>query len=163
MYGIDGNTRENYTFFINYEVPAPTFAVDGAKLTGVLQMGFWTGTAFQPTYCQLSNLGPTFDSLPWGGGAAALTADATTGAISPSNVFTAVNGSNIAGTLEREQLSFSLLNATRALVITNPSAGTANLVVNPNPSLAGTTQNISIQVEDGGGITNTVPFTVTFV
>jgi len=163
MYGIDGNTRENYTFFINYEVPAPTFAVDGAKLNGVLQMGFWTGTAFQPTVCQLSNLGPTFDSLPWGGGAAALTANATTGAVSPSNVFTAVNGSNIAGTLEREQLSFSLLNATRALVITNPSAGTANLVVNPNPSLAGTTENISIQVEDGGGITNTVPFTVTFV
>ena len=175
MYGNDGNTRENYTFFINYQVPSPTFAVDGTRLIGTMQLGFWSGTTFNPTNCQLSNLGPSFDSLPWGGGAATLTVTASTGAVSPSDLFKAINGSNVLGTLERKQLSFSLFDAslqpyvgsldlqTISGLAFGIGAGNARLIMKPDPTLAGTSENIYIQVQDGGGITNTIPFTVNFV
>ena len=175
MYGNDGNTRENYTFFINYQVPSPTFAVDGTRLIGTMQLGFWTGTAFNPTNCQLSNLGPSFDLLPWGGGPAVLTVTASTGVVSPSDLFKAVNGSNILGNLERKQLSFSLFDAslqpyvgsldlqTISGLAFGIGAGNARLTMKPDPTLAGTSESVYIQVQDGGGITNTIPFTVNFV
>ena len=175
MYGNDGNTRENYTFFINYQVPSPTFAVDGTRLIGTMQLGFWSGTSFNPTNCQLSNLGPSFDLLPWGGGPAVLTVTASTGVVAPNDQFKALNGSNILGTLERQQLSFSLFDAslqpyvgsldlqTISGLAFGIGAGVAKLIMKPDPTLAGTSENVYIQVRDGGGITNTIPFTVNFV
>mgnify|MGYP005993490703 FL=1 len=175
MYGNNGNTRENYTFFINYQVPSPTFAIDGTRLIGTMQLGFWTGTAFNPTNCQLSNLSPSFDLLPWGGGPAVLTVTASTGVVSPNGLFKAVNGSNVLGGLKRKQLSFSLLDASLqpyvgSLDLQTISGlsfgigeGVAKLIMKPDPTLAGTSESVYIQVQDGGGITSTIPFTVNFV
>jgi len=175
MYGNDGNTRENYTFFINYQVPSSTFALDGIRLIGTMQLGFWSGTSFNPTNCQLSNLGPSFDLLPWGGGPAVLTVTASTGVVAPNDQFKALNGSNILGTLERQQLSFSLFDAslqpyvgsldlqTISGLAFGIGAGVAKLIMKPDPTLAGTSESVYIQVRDGGGITNTIPFTVNFV
>jgi hypothetical protein len=175
MYGNNGNTRENYTFFINYQVPSPTFAIDGTRLIGTMQLGFWTGTAFNPTICQLSNLSPSFDLLPWGGGPAVLTVTASTGVVSPNGLFKAVNGSNVLGGLKRKQLSFSLLDASLqpyvgSLDLQTISGlsfgigeGVAKLIMKPDPTLAGTSESVYIQVQDGGGITSTIPFTVNFV
>jgi hypothetical protein len=140
-----------------------------------MQLGFWTGTAFNPTICQLSNLSPSFDLLPWGGGPAVLTVTASTGVVSPNGLFKAVNGSNVLGGLKRKQLSFSLLDASLqpyvgSLDLQTISGlsfgigeGVAKLIMKPDPTLAGTSESVYIQVQDGGGITSTIPFTVNFV
>jgi hypothetical protein len=156
MYGVDANVKENYTFYINYTVPAPTFALDGSLLTGVLELGYWTGSGFSPTNCQLANSTPSFSSAPFAlpTPSGTLTLDSTTGAISPSGDFSAINGSNTTGTLESEEITFSFFNGDKGVFYLDSSSvpnGSIVLKANPGKDISGNTYSLTLRATDGGG------------
>ena len=156
MYGVDANVQENYTFYINYTVPASTFALDGSFLTGVLELGYWTGSSFNPTNCQLANSTPSFTSAPFAlpTPSGTLTLNATTGVISPSGDFSAVNGSNTAGTLKSDEITFSFVNGDKGIFYLDSSgvpSGSIVLKANPDKNSSGTTYSLTLRATDGGG------------
>ena len=154
MYGVDANVKENYTFYINYTVPAPTFALDGSLLTGVLELGYWNGF-FSPTNCQLANTNPYFWLYPSGFfPTKTLYLNSDTGAITPGNTFGAFNGSNTSGTLESEEITFSFVGGDKGIFYLDSSSvpnGSIVLKANPDKNSSGTTYSLTLRATDGGG------------
>jgi len=158
MYGANANQKENYTFYINYTVPASTFVLDGSLITGVLELGYWNGSFFTPTNCQLSNSAPSFSTSPFSPAPPEpVIVNGATGIFTPGNTFGFINGSNPSGSLESEELTFSIQSQTGAnagafyLETIGLPSGSVNVEMRLSGSYTTGYAYVVIRAVDGGG------------
>jgi len=147
MYGTDGAIKERYTFYIDTTVPSETYPLDGTFITRSLIL--------TDNICRLDNIAPTIVNCPlvpsWG----VLPAE------TDSLVYTsiAINGSNIGGGKQKEQLTFSIVSQT--LLVGPPTTPPPFYVTTTGtdgegalryiPSVA-SSWAVTIRVTDGGGL-----------